>query len=140
MGNKKETTNLATESIQSRTSQAFQAFQRAFEKGQVNEFLSLVTEDFHFFVPLPFEEWKEEQRGKQRLEELVRFERETLHLQLTPLIELEDRNHGIVVFRAEGTLNNAPYSNELTVVFEFENNQIRSFREFVGMPLMNYQS
>jgi ketosteroid isomerase-like protein len=140
MNNGKETTNLTTESTQSRSSQAFQAFRRAFEEGQVNEFLSLVSDDFHFSVPLPFEEWRVEQQGKQRLEELVRFEREALQLQLTPLIELEDTNHGMVVFQAEGTLNNAPYSNKLAVVFEFENGKIRSFREFVGMPLMNYQS
>jgi hypothetical protein len=44
----------------------------------------------------------------------------------------------MVVFRAEGTLNQMPYSNELAIVFEFEQDQIRSFREYVGMPLKNY--
>jgi ketosteroid isomerase-like protein len=132
-------TKLTEESIETRTSQAFKAFRRAFEEGQATNFLSLVTKDFHFFIPLPLEHWKVEQRGKQRFEELVRFEREVLLVQFTPLIELEDAKYGIVVFRAEGTLNNLPYSNELTVVFEFENDQIRSFREYVGMPLMNYE-
>jgi ketosteroid isomerase-like protein len=136
--NKFSKTKLTEESIETRSSQAFKAFRRAFEEGQVSDFLALVTKDFHFFIPLPFEQWKDEQRGKQRFEELVRFEREVLLVQLTPLIELEDAKYGIVVFRAEGTLNNMLYRNELTVVFEFENGQIRSFREYVGMPLKNY--
>lgn len=76
----------STKSLQSKSSQAFRAFRRAIEDGEVNEFLSLVTEDFHFSVPLPFEDWKNEQRDKHRLEKLVRFERETLQVHLTPLI------------------------------------------------------
>ncbi len=129
---------LSAPSDQTRTSQAFQAFRQAIEEGKTTEFLSLVSEEFSFRVPLPLEDWKEEQRGKQRFADLIRFEREVLQVHLTPLIELENDKFGMVVFRAEGTLYQMPYSNELAIVFEFENDQIRSFREYVGMPLKNY--
>lgn len=46
----------------------------------------------------------------------------------------------MVAFRAEGALNGLPYRNELTVVFEFEGDRIRSFREYVGMSLKNYET
>ncbi|MBB6675405.1 nuclear transport factor 2 family protein [Cohnella nanjingensis] len=119
---------------------AFQAFRVAFEEGDTSDFLALATEDFQFSVPLPFEDWREKQAGKQRFRELVRFEREVLQVKLTPLIELADAHFGMVVFQAEGTLNSQPYRNELTVVFEFERDRIKSFREYVGMPLKKYEN
>lgn len=124
---------------QNRTHQSFQAFRRAFEEGDTAAFLSLVTDDFRFRIPLPLENWKSEQQGKQRFDELVQFEREVLKVRLTSLIELDGTNHGMVLFRAEGTLNGLPYSNELVVVFEFEDDKIQSFQEFVGMPLKSYE-
>ena len=41
----------------------------------------------------------------------------------------------MVIFRSEGLLNGRPFRNELAIVFEFEAGRIRSFREYVGMPL-----
>ncbi|OZB99149.1 ketosteroid isomerase [Paenibacillus sp. XY044] len=117
---------------------AFEAFRTAFEKGETADFLALVTEDFRFSVPLPYDEWKEPQAGGQRFIELVRFEREVLQVALTPLLQLSDSHDGVTVFRAEGLLGNQPYQNVLTVVFAFEGERIRSFHEFVGMPLKNY--
>ncbi|WP_284646576.1 nuclear transport factor 2 family protein [Paenibacillus silviterrae] len=125
-------------SVPSRTCEVFDAFRRAFETGHTIDFLKKVTEDFHFSVPLPLEGWNHEQQGKARFEELIRFERSVLQVQLTPLIELENEDNGMVVFRAEGSLQGLPYHNELAVVFEFEAERIRSFREYVGMPLKNY--
>lgn len=127
-------------SVPSRNHEVFEAFRRAFETGHTADFLNKVTEDFHFFVPLPLEGWNHEQQGKERFEELIRFERTVLQVQLTPLIELENESFGMVVFRAEGALNGLSYRNELTVVFEFEADRIRSFREYVGMPLKNYET
>lgn len=46
----------------------------------------------------------------------------------------------MVVFRSEGLLYGRPFQNELSVVFEFEKDQVRSFREYVGMPLKNYEA
>ncbi|MFC6228889.1 nuclear transport factor 2 family protein [Paenibacillus allorhizosphaerae] len=127
-------------SVPSRNHEIFDAFRLAFETGNTVDFLNKVTEDFHFFVPLPLEGWNQEQQGKERFEELIRFERSVLQVQLTPLIKLENESYGMVVFRADGTLNGLPYRNELTVVFEFEADRIRSFREYVGMPLKNYEN
>ncbi|WP_169090492.1 nuclear transport factor 2 family protein [Paenibacillus sp. PL91] len=126
--------------VPSRTCEVFDAFRRAFETGHTVDFLNKVTEGFHFFVPLPLKGWNHEQQGKERFEELIRFERSVLQVQLTPLILLENEDNGMVVFRAEGSLNGRPYRNELAVVFEFEAERIRSFREYVGMPLKNYET
>lgn len=126
-------------SIPSRTSEVFDAFRRALETGHTADFLNKVTEEFHFFVPLPLEGWNYKQQGKERFEELIRFERSVFQMQLTPLILIENENNGMVVFRAEGPLNGHPFSNELTIVFEFEGERVRSFREYVGMPLKNYE-
>ncbi|MFC4099052.1 nuclear transport factor 2 family protein [Paenibacillus xanthanilyticus] len=125
---------------QSRTRTVFQAFKQAFETGETANFAAMVTEDFHFNVPLPLEGWNLEQRGKARFEALIRFERAVLQVELTPLIELANENYGMVVFRAEGALNGRPYRNELAVVFEYEGEQVRAFREYVGMPLRNYEA
>ena len=74
-------------------------------------------------------------KAKERFEELVRFERSVFQMQLTPLIVLENEDNGMVIFRSEGLLNGRPFRNELAIVFEFEAGRIRSFREYVGMPL-----
>lgn len=121
-------------------SRVFKAFRSAFEVGDTTDFLALATEDFHFSIPLPYDDWKDKQVGKQRFKELVSFEREVLCVKLTPLIEVYDVHYGVVVFQAEGTLNKQAYRNELTVVFEFEGDQIKSFKEFVGMPLKSYEN
>ncbi|XEC94028.1 nuclear transport factor 2 family protein [Paenibacillus tarimensis] len=126
-------------SVPSRTWIVFDAFRRAFETGHTVDFLKKVTEDFRFFVPIPLEGWNYEQQGKKRFEELIKFERSVLQVQLIPLIELENEDNGMVVFRAEGSLNGLPYRNELAVLFEYEEEQIRSFREYVGMPLKTYE-
>jgi len=120
--------------------EAFEAFKLAFETGNTVDFLDKVTDDFHFFVPLPLEGWNQKQTGRERFEELVRFERSLFQMRLTPLIELENESYGMVVFRSEGMLNGRPFRNELTIVFEFVKNRIHSFREYVGMPLKNYES
>ncbi|MFX3633999.1 MAG: nuclear transport factor 2 family protein [Candidatus Pristimantibacillus sp.] len=127
-------------SVPSRTCEVFDSFRRAFETGHTADFLKKVTEGFHFIVPLPLEGWNHEQQGKERFEELIRFERSVLQAQFTPLIVLENEDNGMVVFRAEGSLNGRPYRNELAVIFEFEAERVHSFREYVGMPLKNYET
>lgn len=126
--------------ITRRTSVVFDAFKLALEKGNTGDFLKLVTEDFHFSVPLPLQGWDHEQQGIERFEDLIRFERSLFQMQLTPLMMLEDENNGMVVFRSEGVLNGRSFCNELTIVFSFEAERVRSFREYVGMPLKNYEN
>ncbi|WP_336776501.1 nuclear transport factor 2 family protein [Paenibacillus sp. MMO-58] len=130
----------SVDSVPVRTYEVFDAFRRAFETGHTADFLKKVTEGFRFFVPLPLEGWSHEQQGKKRFEELILFERSVLQVQLTPHILIENEDNGMVVFHAEGSLNGRPYRNELAVVFEFEGERIRSFREYVGLPLKNYET
>ncbi|WP_339324788.1 nuclear transport factor 2 family protein [Paenibacillus sp. FSL W8-0194] len=127
-------------SVPSRTRDVFDAFKQALETGDTDDFLKKATEDFHFSVPLPLEGWNHEQQGKKRFEDLVRFERSVFQMQLTPLIVLENEDNGMVVFRSEGSLNGRDFRNELAIVFEFEGERVRSFREYVGMPLKNYEN
>ncbi|MNJ48613.1 hypothetical protein D3C77_438100 [compost metagenome] len=130
----------SVDSAPSRTRVAFDAFRQALERGHTDDFLKIVTEDFHFFVPLPLEGWNHKQQGKVRFEELIKFERSLFQMQLIPLVVLENENNGMVVFHAEGPLNGRFFSNELVIVFEFEAERVRSFREYVGMPLKNYET
>ncbi|KRE99352.1 ketosteroid isomerase [Paenibacillus sp. Soil766] len=113
-------------SVPSRTGEVFDAFRKAFETGHIVDFLNKVTEEFHFFVPLPLEGWNLEQKGKERFEELIRFERSVLQVKLTPVFLLENEDNGMVVFRAEGSLYGRPYHNELAVLFEYEAERIAS--------------
>ncbi|GGD61230.1 nuclear transport factor 2 family protein [Paenibacillus nasutitermitis] len=127
-------------SVTSRTSEGFDAFKQALETGHTEDFLNKVTEDFYFFVPLPLEGWNHRQQGKERFEELIRFERSVFQMQLTPLIVIENEDNGMVVFCAEGLLNGQHFRNELAIIFKFEAERISSFREYVGMPLKNYEN
>lgn len=129
-----------TGSVTSRTSEGFAAFKQALETGRTEDFLAMVTEDFLFFVPLQLEGWNKEQQGKERFEDLVRFERSVFQMKLIPLTLLENEENGMMVFRSEGLLNGRFFHNELVIVFSFEEGRIRSFREYVGMPLKNYEN
>lgn len=129
-----------TGAVTSRTREGFAAFKQALETGHTEDFLARVTEDFHFFVPLPLEGWNKEQQGKERFEDLVRFERSVFKMKLIPLTMLENEENGMVVFRSEGLLNGHSFHNELVIVFSFEAGRIRAFREYVGMPLKNYEN
>ncbi|MBU8714007.1 nuclear transport factor 2 family protein [Brevibacillus parabrevis] len=126
--------------VMTKIHEVFAAFRRAFETGNTSDFLKKVTDDFHFFVPLPLEGWNQKQQGQERFEELIRFERSVFQMSLTPLIELENESYGMVIFHSEGLLYGRPFQNELSVVFEFEKDRVRSFREYVGMPLKNYEA
>jgi ketosteroid isomerase-like protein len=130
----------SVDSVPFRTYEVFDAFRRAFETGDTADFLKKVTAGFRFLVPLPLEGWSHEQQGKKRFEELILFERSVLQVRLTPHIVFENEDNGMVVFRAEGTLNGRPYRNELAVVFEFDGERISFFREYVGLPLKNYDA
>ncbi|MGG4049268.1 MULTISPECIES: nuclear transport factor 2 family protein [Paenibacillus] len=116
-----------------RSLQAFNAFRRAIEEGDTGAFEALVTSDFGFIVPIPFEEWQGEQKGTERFRELVELERASMSAKLTPVICVEQEDTGIVIFQAEGIFNEMPYTNELVIVFRFEQERIRSFREYVGV-------
>lgn len=116
-----------------RSRQAFHAFRRAIEEGDTRAFEALVTPEFGFIVPIPFEEWQGEQKGTGRFRELVELERASMSAKLTPVICVEQEDTGIVIFQAEGIFNEMPYTNELVIVFRFEQERIRSFREYVGV-------
>ncbi|SEM79212.1 Ketosteroid isomerase-related protein [Paenibacillus sp. cl141a] len=130
----------SVDSVSTRTTESFEAFKQALETGHTADFLDKVTDGFHFFVPLPLDGWDHKQQGKERFEELVRLERSVFQMQLIPLVLIENADHGTVVFRSEGLLNGRSFSNELAIVFEFEGERIASFREYVGMPLKNYEA
>lgn len=51
-----------------KTREAFDAFRCALETGYTGDFLDKVTDDFHFFVPLPLDGWNQKQEGRERFE------------------------------------------------------------------------
>lgn len=117
-----------------RTDRAFAAFRQAFETGDTTAFAALADPELSFMAPLPFPAWKDEQHGLDRFAEMVAFERDEVRLRvrLTPLATFEDGDRGLVIFRPDGTLGGAAYTNELAVLFEFRGERVRRFKEYVG--------
>lgn len=112
----------------------FDAFRVAVETGDSRSLCDLMAEDVRFFVPLPFEEWRGEQAGQNRVRELIEFERETMKLQI--IFELTGiaatNNLAAVEFRVSGSNKGGAFSNHLALFFEVENGLIKSWREYVG--------
>lgn len=113
---------------------AFDAFCAAVETGDSDDLIALVAEDIRFFVPLPFEEWRGEQRGRARVRELVEFERETMRFRIT--VEQTGiasmNNLAAIEYRVAGSLQGGAYKNHLAIFFEVENGLIKSWREYTG--------
>lgn len=112
----------------------FDAFVKAVETGEANDLIELMTEDVRFFVSFPFEEWRGEQRGKNRIAELIRFQRDEMQ------VRIKYEQVGITVsgstcaveFRVAGTNVGGEYHNHLAVFFDFENELVKAWREYTG--------
>lgn len=113
---------------------AFDCFKNAIESGATDELIEMMSDDVRFLVPLPFEEWRGEQRGKNRLRELLRFEREVMELRIKfeQISIAANDNLAAVEFRVEGTNKGGAYKNHISIFFEIENEKISAFREYAG--------
>ncbi|MBC7796410.1 MAG: nuclear transport factor 2 family protein [Pyrinomonadaceae bacterium] len=114
--------------------QAFAAFVKAVETGDAEDLLELMTDDVRFLVPIPFEEWRGEQIGRERVGELIRFERDTMQLR----IKFEQTaiaatgNLVAIEFRVAGENKGGAYQNHLAIFFEIEDGKVKSWREYGG--------
>lgn len=113
---------------------AFDKFKNAIESDAIDEFVELISADVRFFVPLPFDEWRGEQRGRERLRELIHFERETMELrvELVQTSITTTDNIAAVEFQVEGTNKGGAYRNHIALFFEITGEKVTAFREYAG--------
>lgn len=113
---------------------AFDAFKNAIELNDTNALIEIMSDDVTFFVPLPFQEWRGEQRGKNRLRELIKFERDTMRLRIKfEQTGIAATNNLVAVeFSVAGENKGGAYQNHLAIFFEIENGKVKSWREYGG--------
>ena len=113
---------------------AFDAFKNAIEVGDVNALIELMHDDVSFYVPIPFEEWRGEQRGRERLRELIQFERDAMELRVkfTQVSIAAANNIAAVEFQVEGTNKGGAYRNHIAIFFEITGEKVTAFREYAG--------
>lgn len=113
---------------------AFDGFVKAIETGETDDFFRLIGEDVRFLVPLPFNDWRGEQRGIARLRELIRFERDKMEMQIkfTQTSISVSENITAVEFRVEGTNKGGAYKNHIAIFFEITNEKVTAIREYAG--------
>jgi ketosteroid isomerase-like protein len=112
----------------------FDGFVKAIETGETDDFFRRIGEDVRFLVPLPFDEWRGEQRGIARLHELIRFERGEMELRIkfTQTSISASANIAAVEFRVEGTNKGGAYKNHIALFFEITDEKVTAFREYAG--------
>lgn len=114
--------------------QAFAAFKKAVETGDSNDFVEMTAQDVRFTAPFPFDEWRGEQRGRERAGEMFKFERDEMQNRviLTQTSVMANENTAGVEFDVAGTNKGGEYKNHNAIFFDFENEQIKAFREYCG--------
>lgn len=113
---------------------AYDALQKAVEEGDTTDFLNLMDDDVTFFVSFPFEEWRGEQRGRERIAQLIKFQRDEMQVRIKyeQIGTTVNGNTCAVEFRVAGTNAGGDYRNHLAVFFDFENGKVKSWREYTG--------
>ena len=126
--------NLTIDKIKQLGQNAYDALQKAVETGDASDFLNLMHDDVRFFVSFPFEEWRGEQRGKNRITELLRFQRDEMRVRIKyeQVGITANKNTCAVEFRVAGTNAGGEYRNHLAIFFDFENELVKTWREYTG--------
>ena len=113
---------------------AFDGFVKAIETGETNDFFEVIGENIRFLVPLPFDQWRGEQRGIDRLRKLIRFEREEMEMRIKfkqTSISVS-QNIAAVEFRVEGSNKGGAYKNHIAICFEITGEKVTAIREYTG--------
>lgn len=113
---------------------AFAAFKKAVETGESQSFIEMTTQDVRFVAPFPFDEWRGEQHGRERASEMFKFERNEMQnrVVLTQTLIMANEDTAAVEFDVAGTNKGGEYKNHNAIFFDFENEQIKAFREYCG--------
>lgn len=113
---------------------AFDAFRLAIETGESEDFAQRCAEDIRFFVPIPIEQWRGEQRGRQRVRELAAFERDEMGVRVTLQLRavLPGTGSVAVEYTTDGVNKGGPYANHNAIVFDFADDLVTEFREYTG--------
>lgn len=112
---------------------AFQTFTHGLATGDWNDFLAMLTDDFHFWFPMG--PYKGHQSGKTTMAEFLQYVNQTFPqgLTLTQLERVTSSETTVVFeFRDEGYMGDKPYKNRVAVSFDFRDDQICCYREYFG--------
>ena len=130
-----ETINYPAQGLAALGQRAHAAFVQAIANGDTDAFHAMMVPDVRFYVSLPFEEWRGEQRGANRVLELIAFERDVMQVRLRfgPARFVQ---HGATVgaeFAVTGQHRGGPYQNQLALFFDFDpDGRIAAWREYTG--------
>ena len=112
----------------------FEGFRDALATGNGELFASTVAEDVVFRVPVPSSAWQGEQRGRQRVRELVHFEYHGLGLRarFTETGAFGAGPIACILFDVLAEANGRPYTNHNCLVVTVVAGQVARFEEYAG--------
>lgn len=111
----------------------FEAFKLGLAKGEWQDFLAMLTDDFEFHFPIG--QYKGRHCGKPKAREFFGYVREVYNegLHVVELLRLTANERTVVFeFRDEGMLRGEMYRNRVTVSWDIRDGQIASYREYFG--------
>lgn len=111
----------------------FEAFKLGLAKGEWQEFLGMLTDDFEFYFPVG--NYKGQNRGKAKAQEFFSYVREVYNqgLHIVELLRMTANEKTIVFeFRDEGMLRGEMYRNRVTVSWDIRDGKIARYREYFG--------
>jgi ketosteroid isomerase-like protein len=127
---------------------AFEGFRDALRSGDGDLYARTVAEDIRFHVAFPIRGWQGEQRGRDRIRELIRIEYDELGLR-AELVETALFGSGsmaTIEFDVVARVNGAEYRNHNCLIVETKGGEVVRLREFVGemdpdalRPIVNAQ-
>lgn len=119
---------------------AFQDYATGLATGDWQPFLERLSEDFTFWFPAgPF---KGNNVGKERIAAFFASIPKIFPGGLTLTVQQVTSNATTVVFevQSEGTMGSEPYQNQAAIAFDIRDNQICSYREYLGVVFQLEQS
>lgn len=113
--------------------QAFQAFADGLAGRGWSAFLNQLSDDFSFWFPAgPFKGWNQ---GREKAQEFLNSASRVFPEGLVLEIQQITSNPTTVIFeiRSQGLMLGHPYENQAAIAFEIRNNQVCSYREYLGV-------
>jgi ketosteroid isomerase-like protein len=111
----------------------FEAFKHGLAKGEWQDFLALLTDDFAFYFPQG--KYQGLHCGKAQAEEFFKYVSELFSsgIEVTELLHVTASEERIVFeFRDEGSLRGQPYKNRVAISWDIRDGMIAGYREYFG--------
>jgi ketosteroid isomerase-like protein len=129
---------MSTDSPLAVAHRAFDHFSHGLQSGEWEPFLSMVSDDFHFFFPVG--QYRGAHVGREKAREFFAYVHSVFPGGLTVMLDRVTANESTVVFefRDEGEMRGAPYRNRVAVSFDVRGDRIAGYREYFGSDGTSY--